>query len=153
MSPGAQPQLALWLAPNKFLFVSGRVWIILAVAAKFGVQVGAKCWPYLLNRRGPKNRAALCPCWGKTGHTSDTDAAHVLPPLDLEECLRDSTLCRLPTEAEYALAAKHSDNTLGGVPQARGQRGGAQRGGRGRGRGRSGFRGRRGSPSRRGSQA
>ena len=147
MSPGAQPKLALWLTKTE-LFVSGRVWNVTKLAAKFGVQVSAKCWAYLLNRRGPKNRAALCPKWGTTGHTSDSDAAHVLSTLDLQECLLDSALCRLPTDEEFAKAAKHA----GAPASPRSARGGDGRG-RGRERGRSSFRGRRGSPSRRAAKA
>ena len=49
------------------------------------------------------NKPPICDAWGKSGHQTLTDAAHVVTPaLDLRLLASDPALCRLPTDAEKA---------------------------------------------------
>ena len=136
--PGSLVASWLWLQPKKLLLVSGYVWDVPGMAKKLGVTVQSKCWPWLLSRKQEVNRPTICDSWGKSGHQTLTDAAHVISPaLDLKILASDATLCRFPTDAEKAKLqtqmAAAGIQTLAAVPRLAG-RGRGKGDGRGRGR-------------------
>jgi hypothetical protein len=99
--PGSLTASWMWLQPMKVLFVSGTVFNVVAIAKKLGVSVNAKCWPWLLSRKAESNKPAICDHYGKAGHKSEKDVAHVLnPPIDLNAIMADPSLCRKPTDEE-----------------------------------------------------
>lgn len=112
--PGSHVASYTWLKPNSELFVSGYVWKVNELARLAKVPVSSKCWPWLLSTRQEVNKPALCDRWSQSGHTSATDAAHVLPSsLDLVRLGSDSRYCRLPTAQERE--AQHSKAAAAGV--------------------------------------
>lgn len=139
-TPGSQVASYTWIKPNVELYISGYVWRVDELAKLARVPVISKCWPWLLSTRRDANKPALCDKWSKPGHSSATDAAHILPGvLDLVRLGADKKYCRLPTtqerDAQYnkAAAAGVLYNSRGrgkgkGAPRAAG-RGKAGRGG------------------------
>ena len=76
--PEPQRRHFFWLQQGKLLFVSGRVWNIVALAKHLGVQPNAKCWQVALSRRTDANRLLNCDKRSTSGHDSISSAAHKL---------------------------------------------------------------------------
>ena len=146
--PGSTKHTAFWLAPKKgtkpLLYVSGKVWDVAALCAKYGVHVDAKCFEVILCARSAKNKMGNCPAHTSNGHKTASDAAHVLPGFDYDADA--ASLARDPTADERAKynAAVAAAVANGAKPAHGGRAKGAPSPDAGRGRGRG--RGRGGAP-------
>ena len=139
--PGSRVTTYKYLNGNKELVISGRVWDLVKIAQHLGVKLDGPCWPFLLSYCMEINRPALCPCWGKKHHESDTSAAHKLhlgpgKVFDRDDLRDKFSRAATPQEKEGLgkILKKPQDP---GSSQSRG-RGRGRGDGRGRGRGRDG---------------
>lgn len=122
-APGSQTAAWTWIHQDKELYISGYVWNVAELAKLARIPVSSKCWPWLLSTRQAANKPSLCDKWAKSGHTSPSDAAHILPStLDLRRLGVDAKYCRLPTAAERAAQQAKSDKAgLGGRGKGQGK--------------------------------
>lgn len=135
-TPGSATWAHLWLSGGAELLISGRVWHIDNLAAKFKVTKNAVCWPVLLSARFGDNKLAHCEHVGKAGHSSLTSAAHRLSGFRPASLFADTSLWRYPTDKEKATLSAQRAKAQPGASKS------SPEVGRGRARGRDG-RGRR----------
>ena len=102
--PGSLASTVGWVTPNKDFFASGLVWDVgspKGLAASYHVTIGAKCWAFLLSRRRPANKMAVCGKHGSAGHEGPESAAHKLGDFAItEETI--AQFARPPTDEERA---------------------------------------------------
>ena len=147
----------VWLQPNKELLISGLVWDVAQLAAKYKIQVSAVCWPVLLSRKTDVTRLAVCDNASHADHASLTSPAHVLKNFSR---IDDEKLFSRQSTFQERVLLEHAPLPTGGGGKGKGsgkggkgsdgkgknsgkgggdQRGGRSRGRRGRGRYQWGF--------------
>lgn len=102
--PGVRADSHRWGNGHNLLFISGQVWNIKGIADRFKLDAKAFCWPFLLAACADHNRAARCDQWGKPGHKSLRDKAHVLPKGVTMSALKEFSRSATPPKRETASA-------------------------------------------------
>lgn len=137
-APGSQLWASMWVREGVLFYSSGRVWDVAAFARKHGTAVQKICFAFVLCRRKPANRPAVCGKWGQAGHRDADDSCHALAAqLDWLTLLKDETLSRFPTDQERDRMKAQYGTARAPLP-GRGRGRGDDSRGRGRGQGAQG---------------
>lgn len=133
--PGSAVWAHMWLSGRSELLISGRVWHVTNLAAKFKTTPHSACWPVLLSARVGDNRLAHCEHVGHADHATLTSSAHRLSGFRPAALLADKTLWRYPTVKEKSMLSEQRVKAQGSPrnPPGAGPKVGRGRGNVGRG--------------------
>tara|TARA_B110000027_G_C16026280_1_gene258722 strand:+ start:71 stop:511 length:441 start_codon:yes stop_codon:yes gene_type:complete len=74
--PGALKGVADW-TDDTHLRLGARIYDVDGIAKRYKLAIEDVCWPVQLSSKPGADALALCPNWGKPGHTSQKSEAHV----------------------------------------------------------------------------